>query len=77
MLICDASAPLCCLNMILGFVIAPYSNLVGMPIDLIISDYTLSVEMKIIEGVAILSLNVSKLIYNNTFLKSYVSKKKV
>lgn len=47
-----------------------------MPIDLIISDYTLSVEMKIIEGVAILSLNVSKLIYNNTFLKSYVSKKR-
>ena len=45
-----------------GFVIAPYSNMVGMPIDLIISDYTLSVEMKIIEGVAILSLNVSKLI---------------
>ena len=40
-----------------------------MPIDLIISDYTLSVEMKIIEGVAILSLN-------NTFLKSYVSKKR-
>ena len=28
-----------------------------MPIDLIISDYTLSVEMKIIEGVAILFLN--------------------
>ncbi len=50
--------------------------MVGIPIDLIISDYTLSVEMKIIEGVAILSLNVSKLIYNNTFLKSYVSKKK-
>lgn len=50
--------------------------MVGMPIDLIISDYTLSVEMKIIEGVAILSLNVSKLIYNNTFLKSYVSKKR-
>ena len=49
--------------------------MVGIPIDLIISDYTLSVEMKIIEGVAILSLNVSKLIYNNTFLKSYVSKK--
>lgn len=42
--------------------LAPYSNMVGMPIDLIISDYTLSVEMKIIEGVAILSLNVSKLI---------------
>ena len=51
--------------------------MVGIPSDLIISDYTLSVEMKIIEGVAILSLNVSKLIYNNTFLKSYVSKKKV
>ena len=50
--------------------------MVGMPIDLIISDYTLSVEMKIIEGVAILSLNVSKLIENNTFLKSYVSKKR-
>ncbi len=50
--------------------------MVGIPIDLIISDYTLSVEMKIIEGVAILSLNVSKLIYNNTFLKSYVSKKR-
>ena len=31
--------------------------MVGIPIDLIISDYTLSVEMKIIEGVAILSLN--------------------
>ena len=45
--------------------------MVGIPIDLIISDYTLSVEMKIIEGVAILSLNVSKLIYNNTSIRNF------